>query len=84
MLGAPTEIGLSEESARNVITCNICGRFIDAVVQGVQDGATDEAISDAIADICVTSGIYNYRVCYGSAFLAMVYFNSLHHFKYDE
>jgi len=64
--GAPTEVGLD---ARNLITCSICNRLVDAIVQGILDGASDEAISDAIADICVNSGVYNYKVCYGEAFL---------------
>lgn len=56
----------------DVLTCAACQLFVEQALQGFENGASDEAISSALAELCDIIGYYNYKVCYGTALIAMV------------
>lgn len=57
---------------KGIITCSVCQQLVDELVAGFAIDASDEDIANRLAEICVTVGIYNYKVCYGASYLAMV------------
>lgn len=70
---APLEYSLVDsKSEKGLISCSLCNSIISDVFTGFETGQTDEEISAGIAQRCETLNLYNYKVCYGTAFIAMV------------
>ncbi|XP_046446658.1 sphingomyelin phosphodiesterase-like [Daphnia pulex] len=72
VFSAPLEYSLVDsKSEKGLISCALCNSIISDVFTGFETGQTDEEISAGIAQRCETLNLYNYKVCYGTAFIAM-------------
>ena len=61
-----------EDRTKGLFSCSICNRLVNQVAESFDLGESDEEIASGIGDLCVESGAYNYKVCYGTALIAMV------------
>ena len=70
---ALTEYSLVEtKTEKGLVSCALCNSIISDIFLGFENGQTDEEISAGIGQRCETLSLYNYKVCYGTAFIAMV------------
>lgn len=63
---------LGKRFNKNVFSCSVCNRLVNQVAESFDLGKSDEEIASGIGDLCVETGSYNYKVCYGTALIAMV------------
>jgi len=69
----PLEYSIEEsKTEKGLVSCAVCKSIISDVFTGFENGQTDEEISAGIGQRCETLRLYNYKVCYGTAFIAMV------------
>ncbi|XP_032779473.2 sphingomyelin phosphodiesterase [Daphnia magna] len=71
-LGVPVEYSHVESTAgKGLINCALCNSIISDIFLGFQNGQTDEEISAGIGQRCETLNLYNFKVCNGTAAIAM-------------
>lgn len=69
----PVEYSLVESTTgKGIVNCALCNSIISDIFLGFQNGQTDEEISTGIGQRCETLNLYNFKVCYGTAAIAMV------------
>lgn len=66
----PIEPASSDD--KGVVNCALCNSIISDIFTGFENGATDEEISAGIGRRCETLNLYNFKVCNGTAYIAMV------------
>ena len=59
-------------SERGIVNCALCNAIISDLFTALANNVTDEEIAAGIGQRCETLNLYNFKVCNGTAAIAMV------------